>query len=168
MAFPETIASDGTAPDHGVDAVDADRLGGDQHLPAAGLGSGRSMTARPSGPPNARISTALVPRTLMDAAAGLAKVRAVTARLPHNLRSDALDNRERILDAARAAFGVKGPNVPMRDIARRAGVAPATLYRHFPTKQMLATEAYSDQVCACRAIVDEGLADPIRGTASAS
>jgi AcrR family transcriptional regulator len=84
----------------------------------------------------------------------------VTARLPHNPRSDALDNRERILGAARAAFGVRGPNVPMREIARRAGVAPATLYRHFPTKQMLATAAYSDQACACRAIVDEGLADP--------
>jgi AcrR family transcriptional regulator len=48
----------------------------------------------------------------------------------------------------------------MGEIARRAGVAPATLYRHFPAKQMLATAAYSDQVCACRAIVDEGLADP--------
>jgi len=96
----------------------------------------------------------------MDAAAGLAKVRAVTARLPHNLRSDALDNRGRILDAARVAFGVKEPNVPMREIARRAGVAPATLYRHFSTKQMLAAAAYADQVCACRAIVDEGLADP--------
>jgi hypothetical protein len=46
-------------------------------------------------------------RTLTDATAGLAKVRAVTVDLPHNphhLRSDALDNRERILDAARAAF----------------------------------------------------------------
>jgi len=96
----------------------------------------------------------------MDAAAGLAKVRAVTVSLPHNLRSDALDNRERILDAARAAFAAEGLNVPMREIARRAGVGSATLYRHFPTKQMLATEAFTDQLCACRAIVDEGLADP--------
>jgi AcrR family transcriptional regulator len=84
----------------------------------------------------------------------------VTTRLPNNLRSDALDNRKRILDAARVAFGAKGLNVPMREIARRDGVGPATLYRHFPTKQMLATAAYSDQVCAYRAIVDEGLADP--------
>ena len=96
----------------------------------------------------------------MDTAAGLAKVRAVTARLPHNLRSDALDNRERILDAARAVFAAEGLNVPVREIARRAGVGPATLYRHFPTKQMLATEAFTDQLCACRAIVDEGLGDP--------
>ena len=74
----------------------------------------------------------------------------MTVRLPHNLRSDALDNRERILDAARAAFGTEGMNVPMREIARRAGVGPATLHRHFPTKQLLATEAFADQLCACR------------------
>ena len=96
----------------------------------------------------------------MDAAAGLAKVRAVTVRLPHNLRSDALDNRERILDAARAAFAAEALNVPIRESAQRAGVGSATLYRHFPTKQMLATEAFTDQLCACRVIVDEGLADP--------
>ncbi len=41
-----------------------------------------------------------------------------------------------------------------------SGVGPATLYRHFPTKQTLATEAFTDQLCACRAIIDEGLADP--------
>ncbi len=96
----------------------------------------------------------------MDAAAGLARVRAVTVRLPHNLRSDTLDNRERILDAARAAFAVEGLNVSMREIARRTGVGPATLYRHFPTKQLLATEAFTDQLCACRVIIDEGLVDP--------
>ncbi|MGW5647797.1 TetR/AcrR family transcriptional regulator [Saccharopolyspora sp. NPDC003752] len=81
-------------------------------------------------------------------------------RLPHILRSDARDNRERILDAARAAFAAEGLNVPMRGIARRAGVGPATLYRHFPTKEMLATEAFADQMRACYTIVDEGLADP--------
>ncbi|MGS2641090.1 TetR family transcriptional regulator [Streptosporangium sp. LJ11] len=48
----------------------------------------------------------------------------------------------------------------MREIARRAGVGPATLYRRFPTKQLLVTEAFADQMRACRAIVDEGCADP--------
>ncbi|MET7489997.1 helix-turn-helix domain-containing protein [Streptomyces sp. NPDC005538] len=81
-------------------------------------------------------------------------------RLPHTLRSDALDNRERILDAARALFSADGLDVPMREIARCARVGPATLYRHFPTKQVLATEAFADQLRACRAIVDEGCADP--------
>ncbi|MEV7426295.1 MULTISPECIES: TetR/AcrR family transcriptional regulator [unclassified Streptomyces] len=84
----------------------------------------------------------------------------MTDRLPHTLRSDALDNRERILDAARALFAAEGLDVPMREIARHAGVGPATLYRRFPTKQALATEAFADQLLACRSIVDEGLADP--------
>ena len=84
----------------------------------------------------------------------------MTDRLPHTLRSDALDNRERILDAARAVFAAEGLNVPMREIARRAGVGPATLYRRFPTKQALVAEACTEQMRACHAIVDEGLADP--------
>ncbi|TWF82110.1 TetR family transcriptional regulator [Pseudonocardia hierapolitana] len=102
----------------------------------------------------------LTRRTLTDACVRLAKVRAVTDRLPHALRSDARDNRERILDAARAVFAAEGLNVPMREIARRAGVGPATLYRRFPTKEVLVTEAFRDQMCACLAVVDEGLADP--------
>jgi AcrR family transcriptional regulator len=84
----------------------------------------------------------------------------VTDRLPHTLRSDARDNRERILDAARAVFAAEGLNVPMREIARRAGVGPATLYRRFPTKELLVTAAFRDQMCACLAVVDDGLADP--------
>nr|WP_174861393.1 TetR/AcrR family transcriptional regulator [Embleya hyalina] len=79
---------------------------------------------------------------------------------PHTLRSDARDNRERILDAARALFSADGLDVPMREVARRAGVGPATLYRRFPTKQMLVAEAFADQLHECRAIVDEGCADP--------
>ncbi|AEN13555.1 MULTISPECIES: TetR/AcrR family transcriptional regulator [unclassified Streptomyces] len=81
-------------------------------------------------------------------------------RLPQTLRSDALDNRESILDAARALFSTGGLDVPMREIARRAGVGPATLYRRFPTKQALVAEAFADQLRACRTIVDEGCADP--------
>lgn len=84
----------------------------------------------------------------------------MTDRLPHSPRSDARDNRDRILDAARALFSAGGLAVPMREIARRAGVGPATLYRHFPTKQTLVAEAFADQLRACRTIVDEGCADP--------
>ena len=87
-------------------------------------------------------------------------MRVVTDHLPHTLRSDALDNRERILDAARALFSADGLDVPMREIARRAGVGPATLYRHFSTKQMLVADAFADQLHACRAIVNEGCAEP--------
>jgi AcrR family transcriptional regulator len=84
----------------------------------------------------------------------------MAGRLPHTLRSDSRDNRELILQAARAAFDAEGLNVPMREIARRAGVGPATLYRHFPTKETLAAEALGDRMRACYAIVDEALADP--------
>jgi AcrR family transcriptional regulator len=99
-------------------------------------------------------------RTVTDAPVRFAIVRAVTAHLPHTLRSDARDNRERILEAARTVFVSAGLDVPMREIARRAGVGPATLYRHFPTKEMLVAEAFTDQMLACRSLVDEGLADP--------
>ncbi|MEV4123764.1 helix-turn-helix domain-containing protein [Nocardia sp. NPDC049707] len=84
----------------------------------------------------------------------------MNAHLPHALRSDARDNRERLLEAARTVFVSAGLDVPMREIARRAGVGPATLYRHFPTKEMLVAEAFTDQMLACRSLVDEGLADP--------
>ncbi|MDA2804078.1 TetR/AcrR family transcriptional regulator [Nocardiopsis suaedae] len=84
----------------------------------------------------------------------------MTDRLPHNLRSDARDNRERILAAARTLFAAEGLDVPMRAVARRAGVSPATLYRRFPTKQDLAAEAFAEQARLCRAHLDQARADP--------
>ncbi|GAA2030458.1 TetR/AcrR family transcriptional regulator [Catenulispora yoronensis] len=84
----------------------------------------------------------------------------MTDVLPHKRRSDAVDNRSRIQGAARTLFSAEGLDVPLREIARRAGVGPATLYRHFPTKQLLIAEAFADQLRACRTIVDEGCADP--------
>jgi AcrR family transcriptional regulator len=81
-------------------------------------------------------------------------------RLPHILRSDAEDNRIRVLEAARELFSERGLDVPMRAIARRAEVGPATLYRRFPTKQALIEAAFTDELRACRAIVAEGCADP--------
>jgi AcrR family transcriptional regulator len=84
----------------------------------------------------------------------------VPDHLPQTLRSDARDNRELILEAARAAFGAEGPGVPMREIARRAGIGPATLYRRFPNKETLAAEALGDQMRKCYAVVEEAVADP--------
>ncbi|GAA1983938.1 helix-turn-helix domain-containing protein [Amycolatopsis minnesotensis] len=84
----------------------------------------------------------------------------MTDRLPQPLRSDAMDNRERVLASARALFAAEGLDVPMRKIARRAGVGPATLYRRFPTKQDLVTAAFAEQMRGCYTVVDEGLADP--------
>jgi AcrR family transcriptional regulator len=53
------------------------------------------------------------------------------------LRADARRNRERLLEVARQAFAAEGLAVPLDEIARRAGVGPGTLYRHFPTKEAL-------------------------------
>jgi len=55
------------------------------------------------------------------------------------LRADARRNREKILDVALAAFAAEGLAVPIDEIARRAGVGPGTIHRHFPTKHALFT-----------------------------
>ncbi|GGX21801.1 TetR/AcrR family transcriptional regulator [Streptomyces chryseus] len=52
-------------------------------------------------------------------------------------RADALRNRERIVAAAREMFVESGPEVPLDEIARRAGVGNATLYRHFADRDEL-------------------------------
>ncbi|MFF2727639.1 TetR/AcrR family transcriptional regulator [Streptomyces sp. NPDC058008] len=76
------------------------------------------------------------------------------------LRADARENRERILRAAREAFALHGIDVPMAAIARRAKVGVATLYRRFPTRATLVSEAFAEQLAHCAAVLDEGLQDP--------
>ena len=49
-------------------------------------------------------------------------------------RADARRNEATLLDAAATAFVDSGVNVPVRDIAARAGVGVGTIYRHFPTE----------------------------------
>ena len=104
-------------------------------------------------------------RTVTEHPVRLAKVRAVTTEVRARLRSDARDNRERILAVARAAFAVGGLDVPLREIARRAEVGAATVYRHFATKEALLAEVFADQMESCAEIVRRGLAaeDPWRG-----
>jgi AcrR family transcriptional regulator len=53
------------------------------------------------------------------------------------VRADARRNRDLLLQAAQDAFAEEGIAVPLDQIARRAGVGPGTLYRHFPTKEAL-------------------------------
>ena len=75
------------------------------------------------------------------------------------LRADALRNRDRVLEAARAAFGTQGSDVSLDEIARRAGVGAGTVYRHFPTKEALFEAVVVDRmgelVGEARAFVDD-------------
>jgi AcrR family transcriptional regulator len=80
-------------------------------------------------------------------------------------RVDARSNRNRILSAARETFATRGNQVPIASIARAAGVGVATLYRHFPTRSELLTQACSQHIARCFALVDEALqsTDPWAG-----
>jgi AcrR family transcriptional regulator len=60
-------------------------------------------------------------------------------------RSDARENRARILAAAREAFTEDGAT-SMNQIAQRAGVGAGTLYRNFPTREALVLAVYADEV----------------------
>ena len=53
------------------------------------------------------------------------------------MRKNARANRERILAAAEAVFGASGELGSTEDVADRAGVGIATVFRHFPTKEAL-------------------------------
>lgn len=57
-------------------------------------------------------------------------------------RSDARRNRERLLEAATAAFTARGASVSLESIARDAGVGIGTLYRHFPSREALVEAVY--------------------------
>jgi len=61
-------------------------------------------------------------------------------------RADAQRNRERILEAAKGVFTRDGGAASLDDIARRAGVGPGTLYRHFPTRDALVEAVYRSEV----------------------
>jgi AcrR family transcriptional regulator len=64
-------------------------------------------------------------------------------------RADAQRNQQTLLEAAAALFVTSGVNVPVRDIAARAGVGTGTIYRHFPTRADLIIAVYRHQVESC-------------------
>ncbi len=61
-------------------------------------------------------------------------------------RTDALRNRERILEVAKEAFTRFGADASLDDIAKEAEVGPGTLYRHFPTRDALIEAVYRSEV----------------------
>jgi AcrR family transcriptional regulator len=62
------------------------------------------------------------------------------------LRADARRNRDRIVAAAKRCFADFGPEVPVEEIARSAGVAPGTLYRRFPDRDALISAVALDNL----------------------
>ncbi|MCO1655174.1 TetR/AcrR family transcriptional regulator [Pseudonocardia humida] len=54
-----------------------------------------------------------------------------------DLRADARRNRDRLVEAAAALFAERGPDAPLDEVARRAGVGVGTLYRRFPDRDAL-------------------------------
>lgn len=88
------------------------------------------------------------------------RTAAASAAQPR-LRADAQRNRERIVAAARETMVEHGADVPLDEVARRAGVGNATLYRHFPDRADLihhVTLSVMDRVAdrAERAHAEEG------------
>src|SRR3982074_3493005 len=60
-------------------------------------------------------------------------------------RSDATENRGRIIDAAQALV-ISSDDLRLNEVAKRAGVGQGTLYRHFPTREDLLAEVYRHDV----------------------
>ncbi|MFC6083015.1 TetR/AcrR family transcriptional regulator [Sphaerisporangium aureirubrum] len=75
-------------------------------------------------------------------------------------RTDAEHNRRHIVAVARAAFAADGLDLPMREIARRAGLGVATVYRHFPSRPDLIGAVLAEQVAHCVAEMRAALDDP--------
>ncbi len=74
-------------------------------------------------------------------------------------RADAMRNRELLLAAAASAFSTDGAQVPLEDIAHKAGVGVGTLYRHFPTRASLVEAVYRNEVDVLVESADELLKD---------
>ena len=61
-------------------------------------------------------------------------------------RADARRNYEQLIEQAKIAFAEFGVDASLDEIARRAGVASGTLYRHFPTRLDLIEAVLAEQI----------------------
>ena len=75
-------------------------------------------------------------------------------------RVDAVRNRERVLEAAKAVFSAGGPDASLEAVARRAGVGIGTLYRHFPTREALFEAVYRREVEQLGELADQLKSEP--------
>jgi AcrR family transcriptional regulator len=76
------------------------------------------------------------------------------------LRADAERNRAAIVTAASEVFAEQGLEAPLEEIAARAGVGIATLYRRFPAREQLVAAALLDKVAMYAQLADQALANP--------
>ncbi len=65
------------------------------------------------------------------------------------VRADARRNLDALLQGALAVFAVSGVDAPVREIAERAGVGVATVYRHFPQRSDLIAAVFRREIDAC-------------------
>ncbi len=77
------------------------------------------------------------------------------------MRADAQRNRDRIVEVAREVFRERGYDASLDEVAKRAGVGPGTLYRHFPTRENLLDaimQSWVDRVdeASAKALAHEG------------
>jgi AcrR family transcriptional regulator len=75
------------------------------------------------------------------------------------LRADARRNQAQLLAAARDVFVERGPGVSLDEVARRAGVGIATLYRRFPDRAALLQAVVLDALEQTRRIAEDALAE---------
>ena len=76
------------------------------------------------------------------------------------LRADARRNRAALLAAAREVFAEQGLAASLDEIARRAGVGNATLYRRFPSRRHLIAEVFAIHMTAAVHLAEQALGDP--------
>jgi AcrR family transcriptional regulator len=74
------------------------------------------------------------------------------------MRADARRNLQQLLDAARELVVERGPQVPLEDVARRAGVGIGTLYRRFPDREALLRAVVLDALERTREAAQEAAA----------
>ncbi|WP_211600651.1 TetR/AcrR family transcriptional regulator [Gordonia effusa] len=76
------------------------------------------------------------------------------------MRADARRNRVKLIEAAREVFREGGSEASLDDVAKRAGVGPGTLYRHFPTRDDLIDAVMRDWSVRIEADAESAAADP--------
>lgn len=76
---------------------------------------------------------------------------------PRPLRKDAERNRQRVIEAARELFALRGLEATLNDVAHHAGLGVGTVYRRFPTKEELLEAVFEDAINQLTALGESAL-----------